>query len=166
MASLNIEARVINKTGDSSPIVRETFFLLDKDLETIANDYIKDLAAPDHEANAPVTGRDPNWLTLLSGSTALRSLLFDISYRSNNINKWEFAANFAKSKSLWGLHVAQLAITNAEGKAKFKSMVPQDYWVVGWTETNAGFGFWNHKISLRRGSNTLLLNKGNAAYFN
>lgn len=165
LASLQIEAQIFNKTGTSRPIARETFFLINKDLESVANDYIKDLAAPDHEIDVSVTGRDPSWLTLLSGSTALRNLLFDISYRSSNLNKWEFASNFTKSKVLWGPHVVQIAITDAEGKARFKSIQPQDYWVVGWTETSAGFGFWNHKVSLRKGSNTLLLNRGNAVYF-
>jgi hypothetical protein len=165
LALLTIDTQLVDKSGGSRPIINEKFFLLDSGLDTIANSYIKELSIYPHTAkNADITS-DNSWSILLSGSAALRSLLFDISYRSNSINKWEFAANFTKSKWLWDAHIVQMVITDANGKAEFKPIQAKNYWVIGWTETNAGFGFWNYKILLQKGNNHLVLNQKNAVYY-
>ena len=166
LASLHINIVVMDKAGKSRPVVREAFFLLTKDLDNIADNYISNLAITDKVPHTNALTEAPKWVSMLAGSTALRSLLFDVASGSNLVNIWEFRQNFEKSKILWAPYTIQSTITNNAGQAQFNSIPAiKDYWVMGWTETNGGIGFWERKTTLTPGENKLTLNTDNAMYF-
>lgn len=166
LASLMVNVKINDVTGVLKPVTQEKIYLLSSDLEDIADDYLKLLNYENNRYSInQVVNNTPQWVTMFTGSTALRSLLFDLSSTTNRINIWEFRQNFEKSKPLWKNYLVQQAITDKTGSTKFQSIPLREYWVVMWTETPTGIGFWKQWINLVQEKNTLSLVPSNAMYF-
>jgi hypothetical protein len=165
--NLRIEVKIRDKLGKLQPVVGSNFFLISKNLETIANEYIHTLSQTEilSKNNWSQSDKTPKWVNMFASTTALRSLLFDTSSNIERINMWDFRQNFEKSKILWNDYVIQTVATNQTGIAQFESIPIQAYWVMGWTATNSGFSFWEQWIKIKQGNNELLLNPENAVYF-
>lgn len=167
VGTLAIEVKIKDLTGTLHPVTGSAFFLISKDLEDIANEYMQILNTEKTFSHNNLFSKNtpPKWVTILTGATALRSLLFDISSNTERINVWDFRQNFEKSKLLWNNYVVQKVVTDVHGKARFEYVPIQEYWVVGWTGTATGLSFWKHWINLKLKDNQLSLRPENAAFF-
>ncbi|KOR27789.1 hypothetical protein TI03_06160, partial [Achromatium sp. WMS1] len=136
LTTLNLEVHINNKIGKLRPAVQATFFLVTKSLEDIADDYLAKFTLSPQTSNTNITSNttynNPEWLNLVTSSSALRNLLFDLSSQSDSLNIWELQQNFIKSKLIWNQYVAYTATTNETGRAIFKDIIPGTYWVMGW----------------------------------
>ncbi len=162
LATLILNAQIKDHRNNLQPVLNQTFYLATKRLEDIAHDYLQDLANSAELEQIDIVRGTPKWLNLVASSTALRSLLFDLSSRSNSTNVWELQQNFEKSKPLWQRYVTHTANTNKSGQAKFIDVTPGKYWVLGWIKTHTGFGFWEYEIILYENTNMLRLTSENS----
>lgn len=168
LTALTVEVKIKDLIGILRPVANEKVYLMSMDLEDIANNYLKlfqDESNRYQSSQLVNKTTPPKWISMLIGSTALSSLLFDVSLKSNTVNVWEFRQNFEKSKPLWADYLVQQAITDTTGQAQFLLLPQQEYWVVSWTETPTGMSFWKHWVNLIQEKNQLSLVPGNAIYF-
>ncbi|MEO6590469.1 MAG: zinc-ribbon domain-containing protein [Pyrinomonadaceae bacterium] len=128
--TLNIEAKVSDKSGGTRAVKAEKFYLLDKDLETILNDA-------DFQ---PIEGQS------LKNSFGL-SVLNPGKY--NNVRD--------KALSEINKHIKYDVLTDSAGKAAMKDIKPDSYYLFAITKTASGFAIWSSQISINPGQNVLNL---------
>ncbi|KOR31094.1 hypothetical protein TI04_02680 [Achromatium sp. WMS2] len=145
--------------------LKADLFLLNKDLESIINDYTQGLAIPDVNLHTKTPGQAPRWISMLAGATAIRNILFDFTAAKSRINRWEFSQNFEKSKIIWSEYMVKATVTNRSGQAWIRQLTPGIYWLIGWTATETELGFWQQRVELVPGENRIILNPRNALYF-
>ncbi len=128
--TLNIEAKISDRTGGIKPVKAEKFYLLDKELEAILNDAdIK-----------PIEGQS------LKNSFGL-AVLYPDRYRNirdealSEINK----------------HIKYDVTTDSEGKAQMREIKPDSYYLFAITKTTNGFAIWSDRITINPGQNILNL---------
>ena len=128
--TVNIEAKVTNTDGKTTPVEDEKFYLLDKQLESILRD-----------ANIkPINGQ-----TLVN--TFGLSVLDPGKY--SEVNK----------KSLEAIedHVKYDTLSDMSGKGQMKGVEPGSYYLFAIHKTANGFAVWSSPVNIKAGENKLVL---------
>ena len=129
-AEVNVEAKVMSKSGSAIPVTREKFYLLNKDLESILADAgIQD-----------VTGRG-----LVN------------TFGMSVINPGKYPDVNQKSLAAINSHVVYSTLTDAAGKAALKDVKPDSYYLFGIHKTGKGFAVWSSPVSINAGQNSLVI---------
>lgn len=129
-AVVNLEAKVMNRAGNITPVKAEKFYLLDEDLESILRD-------------ADIEDKTGQGLTNAFGL----SVLYPEKYP--DINK--------SSLNAINRHVVYDALTDSTGKAQLKNVKPDSYYLFGITKTKNGFAIWSSPVTINPGQNALNL---------
>lgn len=126
---VNIEAKILDKKGNSLPVSKEKFYLLDKDLESILS-----------EANIDDKGQ---------------GLINAFGLSVVNPNKY----SDVNQKALAAIkpHIVYSTTTDAGGKADIKDVKPKNYYLFGITRTRNGFAVWSSPVLINPGQNALKL---------
>lgn len=128
--SLTLEAKVLDKTGETRPVRDEKFYLLDEDLESILRD-------------ANIEDETGQGLVNAFGL----SVLYPDRYPEIN----------QKALNAINKHIVYDATTGATGEAKISSVKPDKYYLFGITKTATGFAIWNSPVTITAGENKLNL---------
>jgi uncharacterized OB-fold protein len=127
---LTIDAKIRSSSGTAQPVQKETFYLLDKDLESILS-----------EAN--IDDEEGRGLVNAFGM----SVVYPSRYPEIN----------RKALAAINKHVVAKTLTDGSGKAKFPDVKPNSYYLFGITKTREGFSVWNTPITLSEGQMNLNL---------
>ncbi len=128
--TVSLEAKIATNSGSIQPVPKESFYLLNKDLESILSDAnIED-----------ETGQG------LVNAYALSVLYPD-----------RYADTRRKALSAINKHVVYKALTDSGGKASMKDVKPDSYYLFGITKTKTGFAVWSSPVSINAGQNALNL---------
>ena len=128
--TVSLEAKITTASGSTQPVRSESFYLLDKDLESILSDAnIED-----------ETGQG------LTNAYAL-SVLYPEKYADTR----------RKALAAINKHVRYKTLTDAGGKASLKDVKPDSYYLFGITKTKTGFAVWSSPVSINAGQNALNL---------
>ena len=132
--TVKIEAKFASKTGNVQPVAKETFYLLDKDLESILS-------------NANIDDESGSGLTNAFGL----SVVYPDKY------------NETRKKALDAInkHVVYRTLTDASGKASLKDVKPDTYYLFGIKKTANGFAIWSSPVTIQAGENSLILPPAN-----
>lgn len=133
-SALSIEAKIRGAAGREQPVQKETFYLLDKDLESI----LRDADIDDEEGRGLVNA-------------------FGLSV----IYPERFAETKRKALAEINKHVIAKTLTDAQGKAKFPEVKTDNYYLFGITKTPEGFSVWNTPVTLRDGQMIMNLEPNN-----
>ena len=137
--SLTFEAAIVYLSGGAQPLARTEFILLDKSLD----DILKDAG-----------------LTPMNGLGYAAS--FGFAVKGNGIAPQY--TNFAqKSGTAIKPHIVSTVTSDFNGKGAFENIKPGDYWVLGYGQTRRGFAVWNLPVTVKAGSNHVVLDQKNAA---
>lgn len=128
--SLNIEAKIADKSGSTKPVKAEKFYLLDKDLETILSD-----------AN----------IKPIEGQTLKNSFGISVLYPDRYGDIHKTALNEINK------HIKYDVTTDSSGKAQMKDIKPDSYYLFAISKTGNGFAIWSSPIVINPGENTLNL---------
>jgi hypothetical protein len=128
--TLDIEAKISDRTGGTRPVRAEKFYLLDEDLETILKD----------------AGLEP-----IEGQSLRNSLGLAVVYpdRYGDFRK--------KALDEINKHVKYDVTTDASGKARMQNIKPDTYHLFAVTKTATGFAIWSSEIAIKPGQNILNL---------
>jgi hypothetical protein len=146
---LSIEAGLVYKSGDVKPVARNDFYLLDGDAERILQ-----------QANIERKGklRNPN-LTNLDAYAAAEACM-NIGTECPSFDaSWYF---HKRAMEVIKPHILQTITTGFDGKAKFEPLPAGDYYVMGVMTRDKGFVCWNLKVTLKPGTQTVILDQNNA----
>lgn len=128
--SVSLEAKISTAAGGVQPVRSESFYLLDKDLDSILSDAnIED-----------ETGQG------LVNAYAL-SVLYPDKYPDTR----------RKALAAINKHVVYKTLTDAGGRASMKDVKPDSYYFFGITKTKTGYAVWSQPVSVNVGQNTLSL---------
>lgn len=128
--TVSLEAKITTASGSTQPVRSESFYLLDKDLESILSDAdIED-----------ETGQG------LTNAYAL-SVLYPERYADTR----------RKALAAINKHVVYKTLTDAGGRASMKDVKPDSYYLFGITKTKTGFAVWSSPVSINAGQNALNL---------
>jgi hypothetical protein len=130
-----MKAAIVYKMGGAQPIARETFYLLDNDLEKILKDA-----------------------GLQTGDSTSLAFMYGISLMSRNGYMKDFAE---KAKAAVQPHIVKTVTTDFDGTAKFEGIGAGTYYIVGATQTRGGFAVWNLKVEA---GDSVVLDQNNAVY--
>ncbi|MDX6696202.1 MAG: hypothetical protein QOF02_3805 [Blastocatellia bacterium] len=171
--TLKIEAQIIYTSGGPQPAARDAFYLLDADL--------LDVELPKSESIKNAKSLEE----AMTKFSPRQQLKFIIEVARANKMMQEYARehrteipNLTPDKGetvLLGIellkrdkenapHFIQSVTTDFQGRASFDSLKAGDHWIMGVTETRAGFAFWNYKVTVKPGENKVLLSQENALY--
>jgi len=126
---VNIEAKILNKTGSALPVTKEKFYLLDKDLESILS-----------QANINDEGQG-----LINA--------FGLSV----VNPGKYGETNKKALAAINPHIVYSTTTDSSGKAELKDVKPKNYYLFGITKTKNGFAVWSSPVVINPGQNSLML---------
>lgn len=129
-SALTIDAKIQGTTGAPRPVQKETFYLLDKDLESI----LRDADIDDEE-----------------GQGLVNAFGMSVVYPDR------YADTKRKALAEINKHIVAKTLTDAQGKAKFPDVKPDSYYLFGITKTKEGFSVWNNPITLGEGATNLNL---------
>lgn len=129
-SALTIDAKIQGTTGAPRPVQKETFYLLDKDLESI----LRDADIEDEE-----------------GQGLVNAFGMSVVYPDR------YADTKRKALAEINKHIIAKTLTDAQGKAKFPDVKPDSYYLFGITKTREGFSVWNNPITLSEGATNLNL---------
>jgi len=132
---LSIEAGVVYKMGGMQPVARVTFHLLDDDLENILQ-------------KAGYTGD--------KGSDVVTRYAIASQFPDQN------QPFYGQAKIVIQSHIVQSVTTDFSGKAQFEGVPSGRYYIMGVTETRGGFAFWNLRVDVKPGKNSVVLDQNNA----
>lgn len=128
--TVNIEAKVTNTDGRTTPVEDEKFYLLDKQLESIL--------------------RDAN-IKSINGQTLTNSFGLSVLYpdKYKDVNK----------KALEAIedHVEYDTLSDMSGKAQMKGVEPGSYYLFAIHKTANGFAIWSSSVTIKAGENRLVL---------
>lgn len=146
-AALNIEAGLVYRSGDSKPVARTEFYLLDKSAAAIIREAGVKLSDR-------TSGTEDN-----SDRGVMFSLGLNLAYREvSNRESYDAAMSAIKQ------HIIKSFTTDFGGKAVIDGIPQGDYYVFGFYKSIKGFVIWNVPVSLKPGSNSLTLDQNNADY--
>lgn len=126
---VNIEAKILTKTGTPQPVTKEKFYLLDKDLESILS-----------QANIDDGGQG-----VVNA--------FGLSV----VNPGKYGETNEKALAAIKPHIIYSTTTDATGKAEIKDVKPKNYYLFGITKTKNGFALWSSPVIINPGQNSLML---------
>lgn len=146
-AALNIEAGLVYRSGDSKPVARTEFHLLDKSAAAIIREAGVKLS------DRP-TGAEDN-----TDQRVMFSLGLNMAYREvSNSEAYNAAMTAIKQ------HIIKSFTTDFGGKAAIDGIPQGDYYLFGFYKSAKGFVIWNVPVNLKPGSNSLTLDQNNADY--
>lgn len=128
--TVSLEAKISTASGSVQPVRSESFYLLDKDLDSI----LRDANIEDETGQGVVN------------AYAL-SVLYPDKYPDTR----------RKALAAINKHVVYKTLTDAGGKASMKDVKPDSYYFFGITKTKTGFAVWNSPVSINAGQNALNL---------
>lgn len=146
-AALNIEAGLVYRSGDSKPVARTEYHLLDKSA-----------AAVIREAGVKLSNRTGGTEDN-SDRGVMFSLGLTMAFREVSGSEGYDAAVAALKQ-----HIIKSFTTDFGGKATIDGIPQGDYYVFGFYKSAKGFVIWNVPVSLKPGSNSLTLDQNNADY--
>jgi hypothetical protein len=129
-ATVTLEAKVSNRTGDVSPVKAEKFYLLDKDLESILRE-------------ADIDDQ--------TGQGLVNAFGLSVLFPGKFPNVRETALSEIKK------HIKYDTETDNSGKAQLKNVKPDRYYLFGITKTKTGFAVWSSPVTIAPGQNALNL---------
>lgn len=125
-----IDARLLTKNGQQQPVKNVSFYLLDKDLETILTEAEID----------PIEGQT------LTNSLGLAQMYPD-----------RYGDFYRKAMAVIKKHIKYSGRTDGSGKAELGSVDPDSYYIFGMTKAPNGFAVWSAPVSVMTGDNLLNL---------
>lgn len=146
-STLSIEAGLVFRSGDTKPVSRATFHLLDEDAAKILS----------------VAGLKPDDEQLRISKDIGQALIdtYAISARYGDTLE-KYRAFYPAATQALQPHILKTVTTDFSGKAAFEDVAPGTYYVMGWSQTPRGYVIWNLKVEVRAGQNSLLLDQNNA----
>jgi len=147
-----MEAQITRPSGETQAVARESFYLLDVDMISLAMDE-GDERSPLREK---LEREHPNLRMVARVMDARRRSAYSLGA--------EAITFMENSRPLWESHVVGSAPTDAQGRAVFESLKPGDYWLMGRMQERGGAAFWNQRIFINRGENRIVLDQNNALY--
>lgn len=127
---LAMEAKIFNRSGSQQAVTKETFYLLDKDLQSILTEA--DIADPEGQGVVNSFG-----LSVVSPG------------KYKEINQ--------KSLAAINRHIVYKTLTDSQGKAEIKDIKPNSYYLFGITKTRNGFAVWDSPVTIQAGQNNIVL---------
>lgn len=127
--NLEIKATIATRTGSQLPVKAEKFYLLNKDLSSILSKAGIEPEAGDYSSTVGAAIADPNRRDLL------QKILAAIKP-----------------------HIVASTQTDSTGKAVFKNVKPDNYYLFGVTKVGNSASVWDTSVTLNPGENTLALN--------
>ena len=135
--ALSIEAGLIYNSGDTKPVARTTFFLLDEDLRIILKPF----------------GETPGTL----GSQ------MDFLYTFREYPKSK--ASYDQIKAAVESHIIATVTTDFNGRAKLTDLVPGTRFMYGEFRVSEDRIAWNVKVEIKSGAETsIILDNSNRSY--
>lgn len=128
--TVSLEAKVFTKTGSQTPVTKEKFYLLDKDLSSILS-----------EAQIP----DPE------GQGAVNAFALSV------VNPSKYRETNQKALAAIKKHIVHSTLTDGGGKAEIKDIKPGSFYLFGIKATPTGFALWDSPVSIQAGQNNLVL---------
>lgn len=125
---VEIEAKVADKNGKITPVEKEKFYLLDKDLESILR-----------EAK----------LQSIENQNLINS--FGLSV----LNPGKYKEFNQKALDAINDHIKYDTLTGAGGKASLTDVEPKSYYLFAIHKVGNGFAIWNSTVNIKPGQNTL-----------
>jgi len=129
VASVSIEAGLIYNSGDTKPVARTTFFLLDEDLRILLKPF----------------GETPGTL----GSE------MDLLYAFREYPKSK--ASYDQIKAAVESHIIASVTTDFNGKAKLTDLVPGPRFLYGEFHVGENRIAWNVKVEIKAGAETSII---------
>jgi hypothetical protein len=134
---VEIEAALVYKVGGAQPVARTTFYLLNESFDGVVEEAGVGMAVESMGA----------------------------------VDSYAFAARHPESHPGYAdavgiilrRHVRFTAKTDFQGKTRFEKIPPGRYWIFGITETRAGHAGWNVPVTVKAGSQKVILDGENAA---
>lgn len=143
-STLSFDTGIVFRSGDTKPVARTTFYLLD-------NSLVETLTGYKNEKGEIVTNP--------------RNIYIDYSSSSESRNIFDFLTE--RYNRIWEVlkpHVVQTITTDFGGKATFKQIPPGNYYLIGYTKMGENLMVWDVKMDLSPGNNSFTLDQNNAAY--
>lgn len=134
--TLSIEAAVIYKTGGAQPLARAEMVLLDKSLSSILSE---------------------------AGLQAERNMDYPTQFGFAVKFPSQYVAFSQKAVAAITPHKVQGFTTDFQGKAFVPEIKEGTYWVLCYYQTRGGFAVWDLPITVRKGSNYIVMDQNNAA---
>ena len=125
-----MEAKVLNRSGAQQAVTKETFYLLDKDLQSI----LTEAGIDDPEGQGVVN-----------------------SFGLSVVNPGKYREVNQKALAAINRHIVYRTLTDAQGKAEIKDIKPSSYYLFGITKTRNGFAIWDSPVSIQTGQNNIVL---------
>jgi hypothetical protein len=128
--TMTMEAKVLNRSGAQQTVTKETFYLLDKDLQSILLEAGID---------------DPEGQGIIN------------SFGLSVVNPAKYREVNQKALAAINRHIIYRTLTDAQGKAEIKDIKPNSYYLFGITKTRTGFAIWDSPVNIQTGQNNVVL---------
>lgn len=155
---IKLEAQIVYNMGGPQPVAQQSFYLLKSDLKEL----LRQSVTQNLDKSKSSSDREVNFLAVTLVLLYLTGAGQAVKDSSANIKPVIDAFN--TSKPAWESAIVQSAKTDFKGVATFENVPAGEYWITGITETRGGFALWNHKISVTRGENEVVLSQNNAVF--
>jgi hypothetical protein len=146
-AQLSLEAGLVFRSGDTKPVARVTFHLLDNELGKIL-------------ADAGLQP-DPDYQRIFNDTNRALISTYASSIKYASLPKFQSFGSLAATAL--NPHILQSVTTDFSGKSTFTPIATGTYYVMGYSETPRGYAIWNVRVDLKSGLNTITLDQNNAA---
>jgi len=133
LATLSIEAGLVYKNGDSKPVARAVFYLLDQDPSLILESGTACSKSPICFGSTVENIRVREESTILTGSA------------------------YTSLEAKLAPHVVATVTTDFSGKAKFESLAPGTRFIYGEFRITSQTVAWDVEVELVSGKNTILI---------
>lgn len=127
--NLVLTANVLTSRGTAQPVKAEKFYLLSKDLEAILSTAGVESTEGSYASTLGAAIADPN--------------------RKDELQKCLAAIN---------PYIVARTLSDAAGKASFKDVKPNNYYLFGVTKVGNSASVWNTSVAINPGENTIALN--------
>ena len=146
--TLSIETGLVFKSGDSKPVSRTTFYLLDNRFPQILID-----GSIKNAEGEIIQDKTNAYVSFVLGSS------MKINSRTDQPLYLDF---YDRAWSLIKPHVLQSVVTGFDGKAVFKPMPTGHYYIMGYYEVSKSKVFWDVEVNISSGDNHLTLDQNNS----
>lgn len=142
-SSLKLEAGIVYRSGDVTPISRTTFYLLDKSLfQSLYEGKLKD-------SKGEIV-------------TTQKNIYITYAFACNYVNLSDRETDVYNSVlSLLKPHVIQSVTTGFKGEATFNSIPPGKYYIAGFSNISQNAMVWDVEVNLLPGSNSFTIDQNN-----
>lgn len=151
--SLQLKSRSHSSSGDSMPLSKITFHLLDVDPIYLV-----------------MSGRDedtPQGVEVHSAHPRLKVLAGKLNAR--RFGGYSLSSDvflfMDQSRPFWKAHVIRSGQTDMAGNARLDDLKPGSYWLMGYSQVRQAEAFWVQQVDIKNGNNEVVLERNNALYF-